>query len=177
MTARFREFVNAKPFCIKMEQEAAPSGVSPTSPSNPDSGKTDKYHFDAMKMQMGIDDDDFDAALEDSVVSLYPPKEFVKSRWNMSIIGMVPAKVSKRSDGNYDVTFMLDTKKSMQPKSFFMPDQTKTKKDAYDSKVIEKKEILNPEELQGMMTPAYRGGGQIQAGGGAPIGGGSPLGG
>lgn len=148
-------------------------GAAP--PTNPDSGTTDKHHFDAMKMQMGIEDEDFDAALEGDVVSLYPPKEFAKSRWNMAIAGMVPAQVKKRPDGNYDVTFMLDTKKTMQPKSMFMPDQSGIKKTTYDAEVMQKTEILSPEELQGMMTPAYRGGGQAQVGGG--MGGGAPMGG
>jgi hypothetical protein len=189
MTRRFRDFVNRRPFCIRLreEGEAAPSmGGAPAAPPSPSSNTTDDHHFDALKMQMNIDDPDFDSALEGDVVSLYPPKEFSQSRWNMAIAGMIPAKVKVRPDGNYDVTFMLDTKKQMTPKAFFMPNQTGTKKTTYDGDdTVEKKEILSPKELQGMMTPAYRGGGQAQVGGGPggmggggggapPMGGGGP---
>lgn len=181
MSRRFRDFVRSHPFHVSLrEDEAAPSmGGAPGAPPNPDSnggggGTTDKHHFSALKYQLDMGDGDFLAGLEDGVQSLYPPAEFAKQRWGMEIGGMVPAYVKKREDGNYDVNFMLDIKKGMQPKSLFYAGQKGQTKDTYDGDVGGVHEILSQEELIGMMTPMFRGGGQAQPGGGM---GGAPGGG
>src|SRR6478736_6327166 len=64
MSLTFREFVNRRPFSVKLrEEEAAPSmGGAPPSPDNPDT-KTNKYHFDSLQRGLGMDQDGIDAAL------------------------------------------------------------------------------------------------------------------
>jgi hypothetical protein len=180
MSSRFREFMARHPIQIRLrEEDAAPvSGAAPPAPGNPDS-PTDKHHFDALKFQLDIDDADFDAGLEGGVQQLWPSKEFTKARWNMEVAGMIPAMVKKRPDGNYDVTFMLDVKKKAQPKSMFYPDQKGMVKNTFDGdqQAGGVHEILSAEELQGMMTPAFRAGGAPGGAGGpggAPPPGGSP---
>lgn len=178
MTLRFREFVRTTAFRLT-EDEAAPAmGSAPSAPTDPQ--KTNNaHHFDMLKGQLGMEDDDFDNAMETQSVTLWLPQDYSK-KWGFEVAGSTQATVKKRSDGNYDVTFQLKEKKLMLPKSFILPYKKGESPINYEGDVDEKTVVMTAEELQNAMTTPFQAGNfQPPSGGmGGPGGGmGAPQGG
>lgn len=160
---RFREF-------IRLTEEASgpvPSAGQPPSPG----GTTNKYHFDALQRELGIDDKAFKGALEGGIQTLYKVPSY---GWGFRVQPPVQATVKDKGNGQYDVTFMLAQKKLMNPKSFLLPYNQGQRPDYYEGPVEDKTEVMNQEELADLLAPAYQGGGM---GMGAPPMMGGPMGG
>lgn len=172
MGKSFRQFMATQHFpCNLREDEAAPSvGAAPPSPGDPDN-KTNKYHFDMLQQQLGMDDEGLTAALESDPVEVYQVPDY-SSKWGFSVIGPVSAVVQKRPDGNFSITYQLSQKKLMSPKSFILPYKQGQRPIRYEGPVEDKTEIISAEELQDIMTTAFQNGGAAPAGamGGMPPG-------
>lgn len=170
MCSRFREFINQYPFVVSIfKEEAAPAmGTDNAPPSNPDNKNNDQ-HFDAMKGQLGMEDDDFDAALSSGSITIWMPRDF-SEKWGFVVSGVLQADVNKRPDGMYDVLFHLKDKKLMMPKAFILPYKQGQRPINYNGPVEDKTEVMTPEELQDAMAKPLEGGG-MAAGGGDPMGG------
>ncbi len=181
MIASFRHFMRDQYFpCSIREEEAAPSiGSSPSTPGNPDNSTTNKYHFDSLKQQFGIGDDEMTAALEGDPIQIWQVPDY-SSKWGYLVSGPCSAIVKQRTDGNYDITFQLAQKKLMNPQSFIMPYKKGERPLKFDGEVTDQKEIISSEELQDIMTKPLATGGMPQGGGmGADpsMGGAPPMGG
>lgn len=100
-----------------MEQEAAPPMGIPESPEAPNSlgsDKTNKHHFKMLKMNMNIEDDDFDDSMGLDVKPAYIDKEF-NGVWVKPPIP-VTFKPDPHTEGIYLVKFLLS---EMPSGSFF----------------------------------------------------------
>lgn len=173
---RFRHYVRLNPFRITLrEDEAAPAGGTPESPDNP-SNTTNKYHFDALKQQLGIEDDELQAALESDSVQLWKCPDF-SSKWGFMVVGPVNASLQERPDGSFNVTFQLRQKRQMSgSRAFIRPYEQGQRPMYYEGPVDDKMEIMRKEELADLMTaPLAHGGAPMGGGmggmGGAPMGG------
>lgn len=163
--ASFRSFIRAHDFpCSLREQDAPP-------PANPEN-KTNKHHFDFLQQGLGIADKDFDAALEGSQ-TLYQLPDY---GWGFKVNPPVQVIIKHRSDGNYDVTFMLSQKKITNPKSFVLPYKQDEQPTYYEGPVEDKTEVMSQEELSNAMAKPLEGGGaQMGMGGMPPMGGGGMM--
>lgn len=152
-------------------------GASPPSPTNPDSGssKTNKHHWDTLQRQFGIDDESFDAVIEQGILDIWKVPDY-SSKWGFVVNGPCSAQAEELPSGSYRVTFMLKEKKMMRPKDFFLPyhKQAPGQLNYYDGPVENKTEMMTREELQDAMAEPLKNGG-APAGGGMP--GGAPPGG
>ena len=148
------------------EAEAAPTaGAAPESPDSPET--SNDQHFDALQKQLGIDSDEFQAAIEGGVVTLYKVPDF---GWGFHPNPPIQASVEDRGDGTYNVTFML----SMMPKnSFTLPYVDKENPYYFKGNTGDRTEVMTQKELIGAMVPPYEGGGAA----GAPMGGDPMMGG
>jgi|LakMenE01Jun11ns_1017448.scaffolds.fasta_scaffold9891577_2 hypothetical protein len=169
MTRTFRQFIQSNDFnCSFFEQDAAPPmGAAPTSPENPDS-KNNNNHFDQLKQQFGMDDDDFDAALQGGTIQVFKVPDYSKE-WGYLVVGPCSATVMPSNDGNYQVTFQLMQKKLLSPKSFIYPYKKGQTPVRYEGKVKDETVFMKAEELQDIMALGFQAGG-----GAAPMGGGMP---
>lgn len=181
MRLSFREFVRSRPIRIRMrEEEAAPSsGGSPSQPSSP--GKTNKFHFDSLQRGLGIGDEEMQSALEQGNITVYNTYDYY-SKWGFLVVGPTTAVVEKNDDGTFAVTFQLQQKQLMEPKSFIRAYEKGQRPIYYQGPVEDKTENMTEEELQDAMAkPLENGGAQPGGGGmGAPGGGGMgapPMGG
>jgi hypothetical protein len=158
MTFSFRHFMRSQPFnCSLQREEAAPAiGSNPSSPTNPDS-KNNDHHFDALQQQLGIGDDEMEAALEGDPIQIWKVPDY-SSQWGFMVIGPCSGIAKKRPDGNYEITFQLAEKKLMSPKSFIYPYSQGEKPMLYDGEVKDQKMIITPEELQDIMATPFAGG-------------------
>lgn len=141
-------------------------------PPNPDN-TTNKHHFDFLQRELGIDDKEFDAAIESDVQTLYQVPDY---GWGFRVQPPVQAMVEKQEDGSYNVTFMLSVKKLMNPKSFVSSYSKDDNPLHYEGDIEDKTENMTGEELQNLMVKPYEG---MAAGGmGGPPGmmGGPPMG-
>ena len=177
--SRFRDFVMSTPFRLS-EAEAAPAfGSDPTTPEKPGSGN--EHHFQMLKGQLGMEDDDFDDAMEKQSLTIWLPQDYSK-RWGFEVAGSTQATVAKRKDGNYDVTFQLGEKKRLLPQSFLYPYKKGERPISYKGPVGEKTVIMSAEELQDLVSTPFQSGTfqPPQGGMGGPMGGGMggpPMGG
>lgn len=176
MRVTFREFVkDARWSDCLFEVEAAPSiGAAPEAPDNPEK-TTNKYHFDALQRQLGIDDDGLTAALEGDTIQFWKVPDY-SSQWGFLVSGPTSATVSQRPDGSFDVTFHLKEKQLLNPKNFIKPYKQGQRPINYQGPVEDKTVTMSREELQDAMTlPLASGGGSpMGAPGAAPIG--APMG-
>jgi hypothetical protein len=157
---RFREFVRLS------EEEAAPVPSAGPPPTPGSSGSTtNKYHFDAMQRELGIDDKAFKGAIEGGIQTLYKVPDY---GWGFRVQPPVQATIKDKGNGQYDVTFMLAQKKLMNPKSFLQPYQQGQRPNYYEGPVEDKTEPMNQEELADLLAPAYQGAGMGGGMGGAP---------
>jgi hypothetical protein len=153
MTITFRQFIENSNFSFSMfEQEAVPAlGGAPESPANPDNIKTtNKHHFDFLKRQFGIGDEDFADAIEAVPIQVFKVPDY-SNKWGFLVIGDCGALATQRDDGNWDVNFMLSQKQLMNPNAFIFPYEKNETPVVYKGKVEDKKEIVTDEELQDMV--------------------------
>lgn len=177
------------PCSLTEEGEAAPAmGATPPSPTNPDiggdKGKTNKHHFDFLQRGLGIDKEDFEAAIQTGNVEFLKCPDY-SDKWGFIVNGPVTANVEEEpsGSGNYKVTFLLDV---LPKNSFFMPkwnkNQYTTEIPYYTGPIENKVEYMSKEELQDMLAMPFEKGGGAPAGGGmggpgGPGGAGGPPGG
>ncbi len=170
---RFRHFLKANDFPCKLrEDEAAPPmGGDGAAPPVPGSGgdTTNKYHFDFLKQNLGIDDDDFDAALEGGIQTLYQVPDY---GWGFRVQPPVQAVIEDKGSGSYQVTFMLSQKKLANPKSFVLPYKSGDQPTYYEGPIEDKTVTMTREELADAMSKPFADGGAPPMGGG--MGGGPP---
>ncbi len=164
MKLSFRSFV----------EDASPASGSPSAPDNPKT--TNRYHFDAMKQQLGIDDDDFKAVLESEPIQIWQVPDY-SSKWGFMVTGPVSAIIKRRSDGNYDLTFQLSEKKLLRPRDFILPYEKGERPVRFEGRIEDKTETVTARELQDMLAAPLAQGGAAMPGG--PMGGGGmpPMGG
>jgi len=156
------------------EEEAAPPMGGGAPPANPDN-TTNKHHFASLQRELGIEDDDFDAAIESDVQTLYNVPDY---GWGFRVQPPVQATVQKQEDGSYNVTFMLSVKKLMNPKSFVYSYKDDENPLEYEGEIEDKTENMEGEELQNLMVKPYEGMGMGGPPGmGGPMGGMPPMGG
>lgn len=168
------------------EDEAAPALGTNSAPSNPDNKTNSSHHFDAVKDQMGMNDDDFDAALSTGSITIWSPQDY-SQKWGYVVSGPVQVDVNARPDGMYNVLFHLKDKKLMMPRSFILPYKDGEKPILYKGPVEDKMEVMSSEEIQKAMVTPFKNGGMPQGadsmggmgGIGGPMGGmggGNPMG-
>ena len=152
MPFSFRHFIRANDFsCSLSEEEAAPAmGSDPANPSDPNKTTTNKHHFDFLKRQFGINDDDFVDAIEAVPVQIFKVPDY-SDKWGFLVIGDCEAGATQRDDGNWQLTFMLSQKHSMNPNAFILPYRKGENPIIYKGKVEDKTEIVSEEELQDMI--------------------------
>lgn len=161
----FRQFIGQQRVSWSLiEQEAAPPMGTPEAPGAPGE-TTNKYHFDALGREMGMEDDDLNTGLEDGVVTIW---NVPKYGWGFRVRPPVQAQVQKQEDGSYSVTFMLTQKKLMDPKSFYFGYKQGQNPLYYEGDVEDKTETMTPEELQDAIVKPLEGGGAPPGG---PMGG------
>ena len=132
-----------------------------TAPDNPDS-KSNDQHFDALQKQLGIDPEEFTAAIEGGVVTLYKVPDF---GWGFHPNPPIQASVEDRGDGTYNVKFML----SMLPKnSFTMPYSGNENPYYFQGNTNDKTEVMTKKDLIDAMVPPYEGGGAAMGMGAGP---------
>jgi hypothetical protein len=170
----FRQFVNQHKFHTALrEQEAAPPmGAVPPDPTSGSGETTNKFHFDALKKQFGMGDEEFEAAIEGGVIAMYQVPDF---GWGFHPNPPVQATVENRGDGTYNVTFLLS---QMPPNSFTLPYEDGERPTYYDGQIEDKTEVMTKEELSDAMTKPYSNmgmGGPPMGGGMDPMGGGPPA--
>jgi hypothetical protein len=171
----FRDFVVQYHF---FEAEAAPPQGNPTPPDNPDN-KTNKYHFDSLERNFGMDPEGLDAGLSGNSITVWKVPNY-HSKWGFLVSGPVDISIKKRQDGNYDCKYQLQAKKQMEPMSFYLPYKQGQRPIYYKGEVKDRIEVVTPEELQNMMGEPYKNmpaGGMGSPMGGAPPGGAPPMGG
>lgn len=144
MKISFRQFMNN--FC---EAEAAPSIGA-----NPPEEKDNSHHFDFLKRQLGIGDDEFDAIISSGEITIYKMPDYSK-KWGFLVNPPVNAFVEKQENGNFYVYFMLKNKKTMSPKSFFLPYKEGESPIYYQGPVEDKTEIMNERDLQDCISKPY----------------------
>jgi hypothetical protein len=185
MGLRFRQFINATPFRLGEGAEAAPSmGGPPAPPSTPGQGDDNSHHPDMIKGQLGMEDEDYDTAMEDQSITVWLPQDRAR-QWGLQVAGSTQVTVKNRPDGNYDVTFQLSDKKTMLPKSFIFPYKKGEQPIAYKGPVEDKTVTMTPEELTDITTVPFQkkyfqppqGGMGGPGGPGGGMGGGGPMGG
>ena len=172
MIGRFRDFMIKQPFVVSIyEDEAAPAmGVDNSPPSDPSNSSNSDNHFDAFKRVGGMGDDDFDAAMDTSNITIYPSLDYA-NKWGFIASGPVNCSLEKRPDGMYDVLFHLNDKKLLDPQSFFFPYKEGQRPIPYKGPVQDQKEVMSANELQNLMTKPLEAGGAAAAGGAPPMGG------
>jgi hypothetical protein len=103
MSLTFREFVNKRPFELKLrEDEAAPAVGNASAPSNPNN-TTNKYHFDSLERGLGMDPDGMDAALTGNSITIWRVPNYFR-KWGFLVSGPVDVSIAKSNDGNYVCT-------------------------------------------------------------------------
>lgn len=160
---------------LEQDSAAPPVGV-PDAPDSPGS-TTNKYHFDTIGREMGMEDDDLNTALEDGIITIW---KVPKYGWGFRVTPPVQAQVEKQDDGNYAVTFMLVQKKLMSPKSFIMGYKQGQNPLYFNGEIEDKTETMTAEELQDAMVEPFAGGamgGPMGSPPGGPPGMGGPMGG
>jgi hypothetical protein len=164
MTPTFRHFLKLNDFsCSLFEQDAAPSiGASPPAPVNPDNKPTNKHHFDFLKRQLGIGDDEMDSAIESTPIQVFKIPDY-SDKWGYLVVGDCTAIASKRSDGNYDVTFQLFQKHIMSPNAFILPYKKGENPIVYKGDVEDETETVTEEELEDMVAAPFSAAGAIPA--------------
>lgn len=143
-------------------------------PPVPDSGggdTTNKYHFDFLKQNLGIDDDDFDSALAGGIQTLYQVPDY---GWGFKVQPPVQVTVQDKGSGSYEVTFLLTQKKLSNPKSFVLPYHSGDRPTYYEGPIEDKTVTMTREELSDAMSKPFAGGGAPPGGmmGAPPMGGG-----
>jgi hypothetical protein len=153
MTPTFRQFINLNDFpCSLLEQDAAPTmGAAPQAPDNPDNKPTNKHHFDFLKRQLGIGDNEMTSAIESTPIQVFKVPDY-SNKWGYLVVGDCTAIASKRSDGNYDVTFQLFQKHIMNPNAFILSYKKGENPIIYKGDVEDETEIVTEEELQDMVS-------------------------
>ena len=156
MKHTFKQFMKANDFfCSFLEQDAAPvMGGSSGAPENPDNKTTNKHHFDQLQQQFGIGDEELQAALEGGTIPIFQVPDY-SDKWGFLVVGPCSTTLEMRKDGNFEVTFQLVQKKLMDPKSFIFPYKKGQRPLRYEGKIEDKVEIMNPEEIQDLMTLPY----------------------
>jgi hypothetical protein len=169
MGRSFREFMSRQWVpCSIYEQEAAPAMTgAPPSPDNPD-GKTNKHHFSFLKGQLGMEDEDFDAALESGSTTIWKVPDY-SHKWGFVVAGSCEADIEKRPDGNYNVRFRLAEKKRMLPHSFFYPRRPGEDPVEYEGPVTDQVEVMTAEELQDKLAEPLKAGGALPVSMGGPM--------
>lgn len=173
MMDRFRKFLmSSKPVHFRLREDDMAPTPTADMPSNPDGGTTNKYHFDYLQQELGMDDDAFKGAMEGGVQTLYKIPEY---GWGFRVQPPVQATVVDNGNDQYEVTFMLTQKKLTNPKSFVLPYKTGQRPVYYEGPVEDKTVMMNKEELADLVVPPYESGG-MPGMGGMPPGGGAPGG-
>lgn len=152
MALTFRQFIEASNFSFSMfEQEAVPAlGGAPESPTNPDNKTTNKHHFDFLKRQFGISDEDLVDAIEAVPIQVFKVPDY-SDKWGFLVVGDCEALATQRDDGNWDVNFMLSQKQLMNPNAFIFPYGKNETPVIYRGRVEDQKETVTDEELQDMI--------------------------
>lgn len=140
---------------------------APPSPDNPD-GKTNKHHFSFLKGQLGMEDEDFDAALESGSTTIWKVPDY-SHKWGFVVAGSCEADIEKRPDGNYNVRFRLAEKKRMLPHSFFYPRRPGEDPVEYEGPVTDQVEVMTAEELQDKLAEPLKAGGALPVSMGGPM--------
>lgn len=108
-----------------------------------------------LKGQLGVDDPDFDTAMEDQSVTIWLPQDY-SQKWGFEVAGTTQATVKRRPDGNWDVTFQLPEKKTMLPKSFIYPYKKGEEPLNYQGPVEAKTVVMTQEELENAMSVPFQ---------------------
>ena len=168
----FREFVRSQSITFKLREDNAAPTASEPSPTNPDSGTTNKYHFDKLQDELDIDDDAMKGAIEGGVQTLYKIPDY---GWGFRVQPPVQAMVKDKGNDQYDVTFMLD---QASKRKMFLPYKDGQRPTYYEGPVENKTVMMNKEELADLIVPPYEAAKAAGGMGGAPpMGGPMPMGG
>lgn len=143
----FRQFIR-----LTEEDTAPPTGM-PKSPDNPEN-KTNKHHFDSLQRHLGIGDDEMTSALEGDALTIWKIPDY-SSKWGFNVSGPVQAELTKRPDGSFDVKYMLQQKKLMEPKAFTRPYKDGNRPFYYEGPIEDRVERMNAEEIQDAITAPY----------------------
>ena len=177
MVLSFKEFIYFNDFnCSLFEQEGLyVAESSPEDPKNPNNKTTNKYHFDFLKRQLGLDDINLKSAISGNSIPIFKVPDY-SNKWGFLVSGICTAIVEPRPDGNYDVTFQLEDKKLMEPDSCIKPYKKGERPIVYQGEIVDKKETMTAEELQDIMAKPFSGMGSASPAIGGIMGGPSILG-
>jgi hypothetical protein len=166
----FRDFIKPHSFSFSL-REAEGEAPPPSDPEGGDS-TTNKHHFTRLKKELGIEDGDFDSALEGDIQVLYKVPDY---DFGFEVQPPVPAMVTPLENGKYEVTFLFSLKKAIDPHAFVGYEDGEEEPYDYEGEIEDQTEVMDEEELIDLLTPPYEGGGMGMGGppmGGDPMGGG-----